>query len=554
MDKANDNQAPEQGSIQEPATNVETTAIPEDSNMPPYKQTDIAYAFIMPVIGFLFVRYVFFLSSLGAAVFTVIFFAAVTIWMRGCGCKMALPEYICLTVGLALGGVLYYSDNYDIRVNALFLLMILVIYYITSVAGARIAARLGHFLPLEMLYAAFVTPFVSFVMLPRVLTSNARRSGNFSNVLFSLLGTVLAVPVLLRLALTLVSADAAFESAFQEFYWRVMETYPIRCFQLVISIPVTLYLYGLVFGSMRRDKPRLTPERADELLERTRVLPPTLTLGFITPIVLLYLVFCFTQRAYFFSAFNSELPTGFSYAEYARRGFFELCGVSAFNICMVLVLMYLTRHGEGLRVFKVYSLVFCLLSIVFVAIALSKMFMYIQNYGLTPKRLYTSVFMIFLTGCFLLLIITVFRRGEKGFESDGLIRGAVLLGITLFLLLCCVNPSALIARVNYDKYKNEEIYPLDVELLLQLDSGATPVILEIWDDVMNDRVFLRASDWRKVDTRVTNWMHTYRQLYEPQGDDETYRYGYTNHWEEVNYSHSHQWKVIGVLAARAMRY
>ena len=57
MDKANDNQAPEQGSIQESATNVETTAIHEDSNMPPYKQTDIAYAFIMPVIGFLFVRY-----------------------------------------------------------------------------------------------------------------------------------------------------------------------------------------------------------------------------------------------------------------------------------------------------------------------------------------------------------------------------------------------------------------------------------------------------------------------------------------------------------------
>ena len=38
-----------------------------------------------------------------------------------------------------------------------------------------------------------------------------------------------------------------------------------------------------------------------------------------------------------FSALAGKLPEAFTYAEYARRGFFELCQVSVWNLCILIM-------------------------------------------------------------------------------------------------------------------------------------------------------------------------------------------------------------------------
>lgn len=47
---------------------------------------------------------------------------------------------------------------------------------------------------------------------------------------------------------------------------------------------------------------------------------------------LIYVLFIGLQVTYLFSAFTGNIPQDFTYAEYARRGFFELCYISLCNL------------------------------------------------------------------------------------------------------------------------------------------------------------------------------------------------------------------------------
>ncbi|MFZ3102315.1 MAG: DUF4153 domain-containing protein [Desulfitobacteriaceae bacterium] len=52
-----------------------------------------------------------------------------------------------------------------------------------------------------------------------------------------------------------------------------------------------------------------------------------IVLSALTALNLVFIVYFLSQLTYLFSAFNNRLPELMTYAEYARRGFFELCTV-----------------------------------------------------------------------------------------------------------------------------------------------------------------------------------------------------------------------------------
>ena len=92
------------------------------------------------------------------------------------------------------------------------------------------------------------------------------------------------------------------------------------------------------------------------------------------------------------------LPKDFTVAEYARRGFFEMCAIVAINLGLIVLAAGLCRKEQG-RVpgpVKGLALFLCVFSLILVATALSKMVLYMGSFGLTRLRVLTSVFMVFL--------------------------------------------------------------------------------------------------------------------------------------------------------------
>ena len=305
------------------------------------------------------------------------------------------------------------------------------------------------------------------------------------NVLASLVSLLVLVPVLVSVIDLLAEADPAFAyvvSGFNRISMPDMATVILNC---VLALPVACWLFGNFHGNANgRRTELLTAEQMEVALPKLQLLPKVTVYGFLGVLSAIYGLFFLSQLGYFFAAFASKLPETMTYAEYARRGFFELCSVSGINLAVLGgAWLFLDRDkkeaqtgdfkpSKGLTIWTVVLSAFTLLLLV---TAFSKMVLYIDSYGLTHKRIYTTCFMAFL---FLVFLAIILRRFCK-FPAVKLLAAAFICG---FLVLNLVNVDGIIAGHNIDRYieATEEGRPavLDVESLHYLSDGAVPVIYD----------------------------------------------------------------------------
>ena len=163
-------------------------------------------------------------------------------------------------------------------------------------------------------------------------------------------------------------------------------------------------------------------------------------------LVLLFLVFVVVQARWLFGgAALVQQTTGLTVAEYARRGFFELVTAAALVVPVLLVAEWATlREGPKQETsFRALATVLVLLVGVLLGSAVQRMVLYVQTFGLTEQRLYTTAFMVWVALVCGWLVLTVLRGARARFAFGALVQGtAVLAGLHL------VNPDALITRVN----------------------------------------------------------------------------------------------------------
>lgn len=102
----------------------------------------------------------------------------------------------------------------------------------------------------------------------------------------------------------------------------------------VFSLPVMLFLYGLTFGAVHGRRTECISRReVCELQRSVRVLPRATVVTAAAVLCAVYALFLALQAGTFLGSLAGRLPEGFTYAEYARQGFFELCRVAAVNLC-----------------------------------------------------------------------------------------------------------------------------------------------------------------------------------------------------------------------------
>ncbi len=165
--------------------------------------------------------------------------------------------------------------------------------------------------------------------------------------------------------------------------------------------------------------------------------------------------------------------TGLTYAEYARRGFFELVTASALVLPLLTGADWLVRNEsrEHQRTFRQLALVLLLLLAVVMASAFTRMRLYVSEYGLSEDRLYATAFMLYLAGLFGWLAWTTLRGARRRFAFGGLVQGFAMLGV-----LHLVNPDVLIVRTNLARPAAER--PFDGWYAASLSADVVPVLLD----------------------------------------------------------------------------
>jgi hypothetical protein len=162
-----------------------------------------------------------------------------------------------------------------------------------------------------------------------------------------------------------------------------------------------------------------------------------------------------------------------TYAEYARRGFFELVWVAALLLSIMLLLDWLAKLDSPRQTLIYRALSGLLVALLFVVIvsALQRMRLYTQEYGLTELRLYTTAFMLWITAGAVWYLATVLRDHRERF-----LFGAMMAGLVVAFSLDAVNPDDLIVRTN--AARSDAPARFDAAYTLALSSDATPALIE----------------------------------------------------------------------------
>ena len=164
--------------------------------------------------------------------------------------------------------------------------------------------------------------------------------------------------------------------------------------------------------------------------------------------------------------------TGLTYAEYARRGFFELVTASALVLPILLAAEWALRREPhaAQRAFRYLAGLLLVLLAVVMASALRRMQLYVDEFGLSEIRLYSSAFMVYLAGVFVWFGWTALRGRPRRFAFGALVQGfAVLAGLHL------LNPDAFIVRTNLERPAAHR--PFDAAYAASLSADAVPTLL-----------------------------------------------------------------------------
>lgn len=301
-------------------------------------------------------------------------------------------------------------------------------------------------------------------------------------------GILMAIPVLFVFLLLFSSADLIFQKYVSDLISINIE--PETVFRSILVLIATLVYIGAYSYSFREKENQIAAQQNSKS-HSVGHLESSILLGSVN---VLFFIFILVQLTYLFGGESNISAQGFTYAEYARRGFFELIAVAIISLLLLLttekyVIKKETDHALG---FKILSTALVVQVILIMASAFTRLSLYEEAYGFTTLRLYSHTFIILLAIVFCLLLYKIYRdKRENTFAFRVFISIALFLAVMNFL-----NPDAFIARRNVERFVTTG--KLDIYYLSRLSDDAMPETIKVLGISNEDlrKSFARELYWR----------------------------------------------------------
>ena len=286
-------------------------------------------------------------------------------------------------------------------------------------------------------------------------------------------GLAIALPILLLLAALLAAADQIFADQLSALTdWLRIENLGEFIFRLFYILIFAYGMCGLLIYAL------LHSQEKQAINEDTPYFKPFLgrveCLMVLGSVNLLFAAFLIVQFQYFFAGQANISIEGFTYAEYARRGFFELVAVALISLGLFYLMSMITRcetKREKLLFNGLGALLLLQVGVMLVS-AFQRLSLYEAAYGFTQLRTVTHVFMIWLG---VLLAVVLLMQLLNRLRHLALALFLVLLGFSLTLNLLHVD--AFIAKRNLEHAAAGN--KLDAYYLVwNLSSDGVPVLFE----------------------------------------------------------------------------
>ncbi len=296
-------------------------------------------------------------------------------------------------------------------------------------------------------------------------------------------GALLAIPVLLVLSALLAQADATFERMLNGLFNSLLniENPGEYLFRFIYIVALFYFAAGILYHAIYPHPELKKPDPNQPFI--SRFLGSTEAFIVLGSVAALFIFFVTLQIPYLFGGTTNVRVGGFTYSEYARKGFFELVWVAVLSFLLYIALSAITKREKRweARVFTALAALLFLCVLTMLVSAHQRLVIYEQAYGFTRLRTYTHVFLYWLAA---LLLVTVILEVLRRPGRLGLAFFLTAIGFSLTFAWSNLDGMIAAGNVRFAEMNGE----IDQRNLLSLSIDAVPVLAESLKTQSNDHV------------------------------------------------------------------
>jgi hypothetical protein len=287
-----------------------------------------------------------------------------------------------------------------------------------------------------------------------------------------IIGLIISIPVLAVVLTLLMSAD----SKFKQLVGGLPEWFNIVNAETITRIMIILLTTALFFGILQvllKKQIKIIEAKPEKQFFQ---LDGIIVFTVLVVMNLVYLLFTFVQFKYFF---GGTLQGDFTFAQYARKGFFELLFVSIINLSVIVAVLTFVTRGSVVfnRLTQIMLTILVLSSSVMLCSAFLRLSMYEDAYGFTFTRILAHSFMIFLTIIFAYTLVKVW------IENLSLVHFVFITSLIYYVAINTVDLDQLVVAKNIDRF--EASGKVDVQYLNSLSYTGVLGLMSLYEKDKN---------------------------------------------------------------------
>lgn len=444
---------------------------------PAFSIPQTVFAWLMLLFGYLFCRAMPVLSNpLGSFLWIAGLYICAFVILKCQKVRIAFSAVLLCIFSVILSASLILTEGEMPAALAFLFALLSWGYFLYAAHGNTLKGIFSDYVIADYCKANLVMPWYSLKGFFAAVSGKHTKAMN-RFLLKCLIGVLIAVfPT--ALVLGFLSYDQGFQDILEKIFGKEWDI-GSHIGSLILAFPIAIYSFALYCSSAQNKlQDKFSAESCAFTARRLRLLPQSTAVVAVLPILFLYVVFFVSQWKYYVSGFTGVLPESFSYAQYAREGFFQLCSVSVINLVVILAIVGLMRRSDGKKpvVLKILTVVFCLFTLVLISTAMAKLIMYIDIYGLTRKRVYAAWLMAVIGIVYIVIALGQFLPKMKTTAVSATVC------VVLFAALALCNVNGIIANYNVQRYMDGSLDSMDVSAMEDLGDSAIPALVELMND------------------------------------------------------------------------
>lgn len=396
-------------------------------------------------------------APIGFFAVTLGLYAATLIISLLLGAKPGVISFAAMAFGLCVAFFRIINGSVEHELFPVFIISGMAYTYFAASLFGNVSRRFDGRVLLDLV-KSFVYLFVSF---SAFFVSLFKPEGSKSSPkkIITIIASVLAALLLVLIVASLLSYDKHFFALLPKI--DVSDVFEFLA-KTILTVPIAAMIMSVLVSSLEKKLPKLSSkESCDKVGSKVKVIPALLVILPVIGVLVIYVLFLISQWAYFMSAFTGSLPADYSYAEYAREGFFQLCAVAVINSLLIVMLTAFTKRTSKASavICRILTVALSLATLALIVIAVSKMALYIDKYDLTRDRLAVTAFLVFLAVSFVAVILSTLINKVKALPI-------IMTAAVVFTLAASFfNVNKFIADYNVDMYLSGMHKNIDMEYI-----------------------------------------------------------------------------------------